>query len=142
MSRFAGVTAAAAAVPPALWVLYANVVLYALCYMMQTPILPYLTSALGADMEAYGAAMSLMAVVQFVGGLLAGPILDAHGSRVVLLASFGSSAACYGLTGLAQSMPLLYLSRLPTLLQARRPVRHMRVRQPARAATCAARVVR
>ena len=98
-------------------VLLANVVLYALCYMMQTPVLPYLVEELGATDTAYGYLMSAMAVVQFVGGLLAGPILDVYGARVVLLASYGSSAACYALTGAARGMPLLYASRVPTLLQ-------------------------
>jgi MFS family permease len=104
-------------VPRPMWVLLGNVVLYALCYMMQTPVLPYLTTQLGADMVAYGWLMSIMAVVQFVGGLLAGPVLDAYGARVVLLASFMSSATCYALTGAARGMPALYVSRLPTLLQ-------------------------
>ena len=117
MGRLNAASAAYASVPPALLVLYVNTALYALCYMMQTPVLPYLTTALGADMESYGVLMTVFAVVQFVGGLLAGPILDAHGARLVLLASFASSAACYALTGAATSMPLLYASRLPTLLQ-------------------------
>jgi OCT family organic cation transporter-like MFS transporter 18 len=116
MGRFAALSAAYA-VPPQLLVLYLNTVSYALCYMMQTPVLPYLTKALGADLQSYGVLMTVFAVVQFVGGLLAGPILDAHGARLVLLASYGSSAVCYALTGAAGSMPLLYLSRLPTLLQ-------------------------
>ena len=117
MGRLTAVSAAYASIPPALLVLYVNTALYALCYMMQTPVLPYLTTALGAVMESYGVLMTVFAVVQFVGGLLAGPILDAHGARLVLLASFASSAACYALTGAATSMPVLYASRLPTLLQ-------------------------
>ena len=40
-----------------------------------------------------------------------------YGAKLLLLLSYGASAACYGLTGAAQSMTLVYVSRLPTVLQ-------------------------
>jgi len=85
--------------------------------MMQAPVLPFLTKELGADMATYGKLMTFFSVIQTVGGLLAGPILDAYGWRIVLLASYGSSALCYAMAASAQGMPALYASRVPTLLQ-------------------------
>ncbi len=43
--------------------------------------------------------------------------MDRYGGRLLLVLSFASSAACYGLTASASSLPHLYLSRLPTVLQ-------------------------
>lgn len=43
--------------------------------------------------------------------------MDRYGAKIVLLASFIASAATYGLTASAQSMPLLYASSVPTLFQ-------------------------
>ncbi len=107
----------AAALPPRTLLLCCNVALYAACFQMQTPLLPFLTTSLGADLATYGRLMTLFSVVQFAGGLLAGPVLDAYGARFVLLCSYGSSALCYGMTAAARSMLALYASRLPTLLQ-------------------------
>jgi len=106
-----------APLPRGSWLLFVNVAAYAACYMMQAPVLPFLTKDLGADMRTYGKLMTWFSVIQTVGGLLAGPILDAYGSRLVLLASFGSSALCYAQTASATSMSSLYLSRVPTLAQ-------------------------
>mmetsp|Transcript_72737 Transcript_72737/g.229128 ORF Transcript_72737/g.229128 Transcript_72737/m.229128 type:complete len:424 (+) Transcript_72737:90-1361(+) len=104
-------------IPPHLWVIYGNVTLYALCYMAQAPVLPYLTKSLGADLSAYGRLMTGFSVVQFVGGLLAGPMIDVFGGKVVFAASFWASALCYALTGMSSNMTLLYFSRIPTLIQ-------------------------
>lgn len=43
--------------------------------------------------------------------------MDRYGAEIVLLVSFIASAASYGLTASAQSMPLLYASSVPTLFQ-------------------------
>eukprot|EP00238_Polyblepharides_amylifera_P013547 CAMPEP_0196588044 /NCGR_PEP_ID=MMETSP1081-20130531/59395_1 /TAXON_ID=36882 /ORGANISM="Pyramimonas amylifera, Strain CCMP720" /LENGTH=357 /DNA_ID=CAMNT_0041910425 /DNA_START=331 /DNA_END=1404 /DNA_ORIENTATION=- len=59
----------------------------------------------------------MFGVVQFVGGLLAGPLTDAYSGELLMLLSFGASAMCYLLTASATTMWMLYLSRVPTLLQ-------------------------
>ena len=66
-----------------------------------------------------GYVQTVMQVVQLVGGLISGPLIDMYGTKLVLLLSYSSSAVCYAMTGSAHSMTLIYLSRLPTLLQAR-----------------------
>ena len=97
--------------------LLANVSLYALSFMMQAPVLPFLTKSFGADMVAYGRLQTWFSLLQTVSGLAAGPVMDAFGPRLMLLASYASSAVCYAMTGSAQGMLLLYASRVPTLLQ-------------------------
>lgn len=43
--------------------------------------------------------------------------MDIYGPKLVLLLSYGSSFASYALTGMSHSMGMIYISRLPTLLQ-------------------------
>eukprot|EP00958_Prasinococcus_capsulatus_P014238 scaffold1500_cov398-Prasinococcus_capsulatus_cf.AAC.11 len=45
----------------------------------------------------------LFGVVQLCGGLVAGPLSDSLGAKVLLLLSFGASALCYGLTAVSTS---------------------------------------
>ena len=42
-----------------------------------------------------------------------------YGAKLVLILSYGSSTASYALTGMSHSMPMIYVSRMPTLLQVR-----------------------
>ena len=60
---------------------------------------------------------SLFSLAQLVGGLLCGPLMDVYGARWGMSRAFLSGAAAYGLTAAATSMPLLYLSRVPTAFQ-------------------------
>ncbi|GAX84191.1 hypothetical protein CEUSTIGMA_g11614.t1 [Chlamydomonas eustigma] len=101
----------------AVYVVYANIALYCLCYMMQQPVLPYRTKQLGASNAEFAQFQSLFNLVQSVGGLLSGPVMDALGGRMLLLISFMASALCYSMTASATSLLMLYLSRVPTLLQ-------------------------
>ncbi|KAK3283158.1 hypothetical protein CYMTET_9134 [Cymbomonas tetramitiformis] len=100
-----------------LWIVYINIMLYAMCYQMQVPVLPYLTKRLGSDTQGYGNLQMGFGVVQFFGGLLAGPLADVYSGELLLFVSFLASALCYTFTASASGMWMLYLSRIPTLLQ-------------------------
>jgi len=116
-SRFAELQASLRPITRSMWIVYINVSMYALCYQMQTPVLPYLVKSLGAGTRGYGTMMTTFGVVQFFGGLLAGPLADTYSGELLLLLSFGASALCYFFTAGASTMWMLYLSRLPTVLQ-------------------------
>ncbi|KAG2449794.1 hypothetical protein HYH02_005317 [Chlamydomonas schloesseri] len=99
-------------------IVYANVVLYSICWMAQAPVLPYLVDALGASGSMqYARLQTAFSGIQFIGGLVSGPLMDRYGGRWLLAVSFGASLACYGITATANSMWGLYLSRVPTVLQ-------------------------
>ena len=100
-----------------LWLIYGNIVLYAICFNLQAPVMPALTASFGSTSLEYGSLMSLFALVQLVGGLLCGPLMDVNGPRWGFMVSFLSGALAYGMTAFANSMPLLYLSRLPMAAQ-------------------------
>ena len=101
-----------------LQLLLVNVFLYSLCFSVQAPVLPALVQSFGGDaLSTYAHLITITGVSQLVGGLLCGPLFDAYGARWGLLAAFAASGLSYGLAWCATSLPVLFLSRLPTLWQ-------------------------
>ena len=100
-----------------LLVVHANIVLYALCFWLTNPVLPYLLKEHGATSLSFGYFQALFNVVQLFGGLLVGDLQDRYSGSTALSITQIGSAAVYGLMFSAHSLDLLYLSRIPTILQ-------------------------
>lgn len=102
-------------------VVYINVALYALCFQFQRPIEPFLVSKLSEGSSnsgvAYGKLQSFFGAVQTIGSPLLGFALDRIGAKGGFLIVFVASAASYGLLSIATSMHVLYLSKVPAVLQ-------------------------
>ena len=108
-----------------LYVVYALVTLYALCYQFQSPIEPFLVSKLLNNTTtttgdnnpelavAYARVKSIFAISQGVGSLAFGKILDAYGVRVGLIINFLACSCCYYILSITNSISMLYLSKLP-----------------------------
>ena len=105
-----------------------NIVLYAVAYMMQVPSQPFFISRLMGDAArgaggvntaalAFGVFRSYISLLQLVGTIASGFLIDRLGPRALFGLSFGVSALSYGLTAYATTLPLLYASMLPTVLQ-------------------------
>mmetsp|Transcript_28028 Transcript_28028/g.53350 ORF Transcript_28028/g.53350 Transcript_28028/m.53350 type:complete len:424 (-) Transcript_28028:315-1586(-) len=99
-----------------LCVIHVNLVVYALCYWMTQPVLPFLTRELGADAVIFGWLQTTFSFVQLVGGPVIGRVCDTKGARLALVVSQVGAAASYLLMGSANNLPVLFASRLPTLL--------------------------
>jgi len=97
------------------WVVHGNIVVYAFAFWLCQPILPHLSSELGADDVTYGYLQAVFSFCQFVGGPLMGVVMDAFGPRMALILSQGAGAVGYGLIARATTLPLLFLSRVPQL---------------------------
>mmetsp|Transcript_19151 Transcript_19151/g.24846 ORF Transcript_19151/g.24846 Transcript_19151/m.24846 type:complete len:436 (+) Transcript_19151:120-1427(+) len=95
-----------------------NVALYATCYQLQRPIEPFLVQKIGADDREYGRLQSFFSFVQTLGSPVVGSFLDFIGPKIMFVIVFGSSALSYGILSQATSVKLLYLSKIPTILQA------------------------
>ena len=101
------------------------IVLYALAYQLQVPLEPYLVDTLakgtggtaGAAAQ-YASLQSFFGLVQCIGSILVGYLVDRFGLRLMLLLNFAACAASYALLASATSMPWLYASKLPTLFMA------------------------
>ena len=103
-------------------VVYLLVVVYALCYQLQSPLEPFLVEKLataGTDSAAaYARLQSFFAVVQMVGSFFVGYLLDRLGLRVMFALNFLGCAASYALLARADTLEALYLSKLPTVFMA------------------------
>ena len=110
-----------------------NLFMYATCFFIQTGTLPvrccstlvslfwllnfqYLSKSLGADPVVFGQLQTAFAVAQLLGGPLYGRLGDVMGERIALVLAFASAASSYLLMGLANSIQMLFLSRLLSVL--------------------------
>jgi len=103
------------------WVIYGLIVIYALCYQLQRPIEPFLVDKLvkGGTVEAsaaYAQVTSFFSVMQGFGSLVMGSILDRYGVRVGLIVNFIACAMQYYLLSVSDSLPILFLSKVPGML--------------------------
>lgn len=112
-----------------LWVTYANIALYALCYQLQQPVIPFLVGRLSSSengggsehgnssARAYGRLESFSSAVQALGSPLVSALLDRAGIRKASAAVFLASACSYAILACATDMRLLFLSKVPAALQ-------------------------
>jgi len=101
-----------------LGIVLVNVALYALAFQLQRPIEPFLVKKLGADDREYGKLQSFFSVFQSLGSPLVGMALDAVGARVMFVVVFAASATSYAILANATTIGILYLSKVPSVLQA------------------------
>ncbi|KAK7091600.1 solute carrier family 22 member 18-like [Littorina saxatilis] len=92
-----------------------NIFLYSTCFWIQTGTLPYLTKKLGADPVTFGYLQTTFAVVQLAGGPLFGRFGDIFGGRAAMTLAFVAAALSYALLGVSYSIPILFVSRLPSV---------------------------
>jgi predicted MFS family arabinose efflux permease len=99
------------------------IVLYALAYQLQTPLEPFLverlkTSSGGTASEQYALLQSFFGLIQLVGSLLVGGLIDRLGLRAMFLVNFIACASSYAILASAESMAGLYAAKVPTLFMA------------------------
>ena len=103
-------------------IIYLNIFLYALCYQMQRPLEPYLVDRLviseGSAANEYARLQSFFFIVQTLGSLFIGRLIDNIGYKQGFILNFLASALSYFILSESRTLLLLYLSKLPTILQA------------------------
>ena len=97
------------------YITHINIFLYSACYWIQSGTLPYLTKTLGADPVIFGHLQTVFSVLQLIGGPVYGRIGDLYGERTALLIAFTSSFLTYIMTFLSYSVPILFISRIPSM---------------------------
>jgi MFS family permease len=80
--------------------------------LMVIPLLPFYTVELGGGAMAVGLLVSSYAVAQLLSAPLWGRVSDRYGRRPALLIGLAASAVAYVIFGYAESLWLLFLSRL------------------------------
>jgi OCT family organic cation transporter-like MFS transporter 18 len=78
-------------------------------------IFQYLSKKLGVNAVWFGYLQTTFAVVQLAGGPLYGRFGDIFGSRAAMTLAFVSAAISYLLLSVSTSVPILFLSRLPSV---------------------------
>ncbi|XP_071109806.1 solute carrier family 22 member 18-like [Haliotis cracherodii] len=96
-------------------VTHLNIFLYSTCLFIQNGTLPYLSKKLGVDPVMFGYLQTTFAIVQLAGGPLFGRFGDLFGGRAAMTLAFLSAALSYFILGMSTSVPILFLSRLPSL---------------------------
>ncbi|KAK3588585.1 hypothetical protein CHS0354_001911 [Potamilus streckersoni] len=96
-------------------VTHINIFLYAACFWIQTGTLPYLSKKLGVNPVMFGYLQTTFAVVQLAGGPLFGRFGDIFGGRAAMTLAFSASAITYLILSMSSTVPLLFLSRLPSV---------------------------
>ncbi|XP_064653154.1 solute carrier family 22 member 18-like [Lineus longissimus] len=95
-----------------LMITHFNVFLYALFFWIQNGIMPFLTKKLGVNTVMYGYLQTTFATVQLLGGPVFGRFGDIYGSKYALMLAFSSATMTYGILALANSVEVLFLSRI------------------------------
>ena len=74
-----------------------------------------MSKELGANSAVFGYLQTTFAVVQLCGGPLFGRFGDIFGSRAALALAFAAATCSYFLLGMAWSVGMLFVSRLPSV---------------------------
>ncbi|XP_074656261.1 solute carrier family 22 member 18-like [Tubulanus polymorphus] len=102
-------------VNPVVAVTHFNLFLYSCAFWIHLGVMPYLTKQLGVDPVMYGYLQTAFAIAQLAGGPLFGRFGDLFGSRTAFVIGFLASAASFFILGISYSIPLLFVSKLPSL---------------------------
>jgi len=101
--------------------LHVNILLYSLCFGLVVPILPYMVESMVEDSTTstlvYGYLQTTYSVLQLIGAPFVGLIGDKFGTKYALVVSFSASSLNYFMLGSASTLEMLFLSRVPSLLQ-------------------------
>ena len=99
-------------VPAKLHVLMFTAFLDMVGALIIVPLLPYYASRLGGDAETVGILVGSFAVAQLVSAPLWGRFSDRFGRRPTLLVALAASAIAFVIFGYAESIVMLFLSRI------------------------------
>ncbi|KAL9963026.1 hypothetical protein ACROYT_G032187 [Oculina patagonica] len=94
-------------------VVLVNAFLFSTCFFMGNSVFPYTAKRLGADVVTLGYLETVFNFILMCGGPLYGRFGDVFGSRAALTLSCSAAVLAYGILSLANSVPMLFLSRIP-----------------------------
>ena len=105
-----------------IFLIYFLIVMYALCYQLQAPIEPFLVDKLvgktGDSATKYAQLRSFFSIVQMIGSLIFGYVLDIFGVRVGFAIVFLGCALQYYMLAITTSINMLFASKIPGIFMA------------------------
>jgi MFS family permease len=101
----------------AVWLCYANLAVYSMCFWIQVNVLPFLIKEYGGGMKEFATVSTVFSVIQTVGSLYFGRVADKFGFKTALYIATVASAISYFCLGQATSLPLIVASKIPCVAQ-------------------------
>lgn len=98
-------------------IVHLNIVVYAFCFWIVDPLMPYILKDLGGSQTSLGYFKSYFNLVQLAGGLVVGLLQDRYSGAMALSLTQLGSFMVYSSYAFATSIEWLYVSRLLTVLQ-------------------------
>lgn len=95
-----------------MWVIFLIVFINMLGFGIILPLLPYYVESFGAGPVTIGLLTAVYSLFQLLSAPILGELSDKFGRRPILLFSIGGTALSFGLLGFANSIPMLFLSRI------------------------------
>lgn len=95
-----------------MWIIFLIIFINMLGFGIILPLLPYYVESFGAGPMTIGLISVAYSVFQLLSAPILGELSDKFGRRPILLFSIGGTALSFGLLGFANSIPLLFLSRI------------------------------
>lgn len=95
-----------------MWIIFLIIFINMLGFGIILPLLPYYVESFGAGPVTIGFLSAAYSLFQFLSAPILGELSDKFGRRPILLFSIGGTALSFGLLGIANSIPLLFLSRI------------------------------
>lgn len=95
-----------------IWIIFLIIFVNLLGFGIILPLLPYYVESFGAGAITIGLITAAYSLFQIISAPILGELSDKFGRRPVLLISIFGTAVSFGLLGIANSIPLLFLSRI------------------------------
>ncbi|QQS39411.1 MFS transporter [Candidatus Woesebacteria bacterium] len=95
-----------------IWIIFLIIFVNLLGFGIILPLLPYYVESFGAGPLTIGLIFASYSFFQIISAPILGELSDKFGRRPVLLFSIFGTAVSFGLLGIANSIPLLFLSRI------------------------------
>jgi len=92
-----------------------NVLMYALCFWIQQPVLSYLSKELGATALMFGSLETAVSILSLAGGSFVGQLADHKGAKAAIITSHMGSLIMYILMSSAITFEILLASRFAAL---------------------------
>jgi DHA1 family tetracycline resistance protein-like MFS transporter len=95
-----------------MWIIFLIIFINMFGFGIILPLLPYYVESFGAGPITIGLISAVYSLFQLISAPILGELSDKFGRRPVLLFSIGGTALSFGILGIANSIPLLFLSRV------------------------------
>lgn len=95
-----------------MWIIFLIIFINMFGFGIILPLLPYYVESFGAGPLTIGLLTAVYSLFQLLSAPILGELSDKFGRRPILLFSIGGTALSFGILGIANSIPLLFLSRI------------------------------